>query len=85
MISSLNLFPILGEGKYEGKIGALILIDSEDREVRVGSGLSDEQRSKTKMHYYGQVIEIEYERIDSTYIQPIFKCIRDDKEPGEID
>ncbi len=68
-----------GEGKYEGMIGSLILRDEDGIEVSVGSGLTDEQRRLPDDSFVGMIIEIEYERIDSTYIQPIFKWIREDK------
>lgn len=71
-----------GEGKYEGMIGALILKDSKGRTVNVGSGLDDSQRVGD---YIGKVIEIEYEQIMDTYIQPTFIRIRDDKTSEEID
>jgi ATP-dependent DNA ligase len=69
-----------GEGKYEGQIGALLLKDSKDRLVSVGSGLNDYQRSLPSGEFLGKVIEIEYEQIIDTYIQPTFVCIREDKE-----
>lgn len=68
-----------GEGKYEGKIGSLLLQDKMGRVVRVGSGLSDSDRDSSHATYIGQIIEIEYEQILSTYIQPTFVCIREDK------
>lgn len=73
-----------GEGKYSNMIGSLTCKDSEGRVVSVGSGLSDEQRDPTNL-YIGQVIEVEYEKIEDTYIQPVFKCIRHDKTKEEID
>lgn len=75
-----------GEGKYEGMIGALILKDSKNRIVNVGSGLDDYQRTNSqKVNYLGKVIEIEYEQIIDTYIQPTFICVRDEKTHEEID
>ena len=74
-----------GTGKYEGMIGSLLLCDSIGREVLVGSGLNDNLRDKDPEYFLGKVIEIEYERVDNTYIQPIFKCIRDDKDIYDID
>jgi len=61
-----------GEGKYEGLIGALILEDSEGRKVSVGSGLSDVDRTTNPIWYLGKVIEIEFEQVIDTYIQPTF-------------
>ena len=74
-----------GTGKYVGLIGSLICRDSSNRIVNVGSGLSDDQRALTKADYIGKVVEVEYEKIEDTYIQPVFKCIRNDKSKEEID
>lgn len=69
-----------GEGKYKGMIGALTLKDSEGRVVSVGSGLSDNDRLVNPQSYVGRIIEIEYEQILDTYIQPTFVCVRYDKQ-----
>jgi DNA ligase-1 len=74
-----------GEGKYEEMIGSLVLVDSEHRVVYVGSGLSDELREMGPEEFVGLVIEIEYEQLLDTYIQPVFKEIRYDKNEEEID
>jgi DNA ligase-1 len=74
-----------GEGKYEGMIGSLILRDSEGRLVSVGSGLNDIDRQRPDMYFINKVIEIEYEQIIDTYIQPTFVRIREDKREWEID
>ena len=68
-----------GEGKYEGKIGSLVLKDSNGIIVKVGSGLQDWQREVEESYYVGKIIEIEYEQILDTYIQPTFVRIRTDK------
>jgi len=74
-----------GEGKYEGMIGALTLKDSFGRIVKAGSGLDDMDRLKPASFFIGKVIEIEYERILDTYIQPTIIRIRDDKSISDID
>lgn len=74
-----------GEGKYLGQIGSLVLKDSAGRQVAVGSGLSDCDRRAGYSTYVGKVIEIEYEQILATYMQPVFVGIRADKCPYEID
>ncbi len=74
-----------GEGKYEGMIGSLILQDSSGRQVSVGSGLNDEDRSRPPMYFMGSVVEIEFEQIIETYIQPTFIRLRNDKHPEDID
>jgi len=70
---------IEGEGKYRGMIGALVLTDEEGKTVCVGSGLDDNQRGYHADSFIGKVIEIAYEQVLDTYIQPTFVCIRDDK------
>jgi DNA ligase-1 len=74
-----------GEGKYQGMIGSLTLRDKAGRVVNVGSGLCDADRNSTKDEYIGKVIEIQYERIDDTYIQPVYIGTRADKTKEEID
>lgn len=76
---------IEGTGKYQGLIGSLVLQDSKGRIVAVGSGLDDLLRYKNKDYFIGQVIEVEYEQIIDTYIQPTFICIRRDKTSKDID
>ncbi len=74
-----------GKGKYVGMIGALGLIDSMGREVWVGSGLSDEERNSHPDYFVGEVIEVEYEQIIDTYIQPTYIQRREDKTKEDID
>ena len=70
--------------KYENSIGALVLQDSEGRIVSVGSGLDDKDRQPELTDYYiGKIIEIEYEQIMDTYIQPVYVCIRRDKQKAD--
>ena len=73
-----------GTGKYEGMIGSLILRDKTNREVDVGSGMTDSDRAKDPEHYIGQVVEIVYEQLLNTYIQPIYIRVRDDKTKEDI-
>lgn len=72
-----------GQGKCNG-IGALVLQDSQGRIVRVGSGL-DYSGSTRDGKFIGKVVEIEYEQIMDTYIQPTFIAIRHDKCAKDID
>ena len=75
---------LAGEGKYDGMIGALVLQDSEGRIVSVGSGLDDSDRRPELSDYYlGKIIEIEYEQIMDTYIQPVFVQVRLDKHRAD--
>lgn len=70
--------------KYENSIGALVLQDSEGRIVSVGSGLDDSDRQPELSDYYiGKIIEIEYEQIMDTYIQPVYVGIRRDKHKAD--
>ncbi len=73
-----------GLGKYAGMIGSLVLKDSLGRIVQVGSGLNDYNRKEDPSEFIGKVIEIEYEQIIGTYIQPTFLCVRD-KDKEDID
>jgi len=74
-----------GEGKYGSMIGALVLTDLQGREVQVGSGLTDRDRARDPLYFIGSIIEVEYEQIIDTYIQPTYICRRDDKTKEEID
>ncbi len=70
--------------KYENSIGALVLQDSEGRIVSVGSGLDDSDRQPELADYYiGKIIEIEYEQIMDTYIQPVYVQVRLDKQKAD--
>lgn len=73
----------VGEGKYKGKIGSLLLKDTFGRTCSVGSGLSDTERSLPKDYFIGKIIEINYEQILDTYIQPTYVCIRADKQESD--
>jgi len=74
-----------GTGKYTGLIGALILRDRVGRTVSVGSGLTDDQRNMPFNFFLNKVVEISYEQIQDTYLQPVFITVREDKAPMEID
>lgn len=74
---------VQGEGKYVGMIGALVLQDSEGRIVCVGSGLTDAERAMRHEQFVHKIIEIEYEQILDTYIQPTFICVRYDKRESD--
>jgi DNA ligase-1 len=70
----------LGEGKYSGAVGSLILADATGRIVgSVGTGLSDSDRYD--MDFIGQVVEIKCERIspDGMLIQPVYLHTREPK------
>ena len=77
----------LGKGKYEGKIGSLILQTSCGRiEVDCGSGLTDIDRNKHPDEFIGKIIEIQYNKFiqskkdkpASLYL-PRFVEVREDK------
>lgn len=73
-----------GTGKYTGMIGSLILQDKSGRVVDVGSGMSDADRALDADYYIDKVIEIVYEQLLATYIQPIYQRVRDDKTKEDI-
>lgn len=73
-----------GTGKYEGKIGALI-VNNDGKLVNVGTGLSDEFRNQDPTSLVGRIIEVEYmeETADKSLRMPRFKRFRDtDQKPG---
>lgn len=74
-----------GKGKYIDMIGSLVLKDSNGRIVKVGSGLSDYERNLGNDIFIGKVVEIEYEQLMATYIQPTYVGIRNDKTAKDID
>jgi len=80
-----------GTGKYEGLIGSLKLQDKSGRIVDVGSGMSDNDRHLHPNYFVGQVVEMFYEQIVDTYIQPTFGdeyegvLVREDKTIDDID
>lgn len=77
--------------KYAGLIGSLILQDSQGRIVSVGSGMSDEDRARDPRYFIDQVVEVFYEHINETYVQPTFGddyegvLVRWDKTSKDID
>ena len=81
----------MGTGKYEGMIGSLKMKDSQGRICDVGSGMDDADRLFDPKHFIGKVLEVEYEQIMDTYIQPTFGSdepgitIRYDKSENDID
>jgi DNA ligase-1 len=69
-----------GTGKYEGKIGA-VLIDYNGTQVRVGSGLTDDIRNLDPDELINRMIEVKYheETPDGSLRHPRFTRFRDDK------
>lgn len=80
-----------GTNKYTGMIGSLRLKDKLGRIVDVGSGMSDVERYLDPDYFIGKVVEVFYEQIMDTYIQPTFGdeyegvLIRHDKTEEDID
>jgi DNA ligase-1 len=76
----------VGEGKYAGMLGAFI-VQYKDNTVKVGSGLTDEQRQEfwdIKEDLIGRVIEVKYKEITSDKTTgkeslqfPIFQRLRE--------
>lgn len=71
--------------QWENSVGCLVLQDSEGRICKPGSGLDAWERDPALFdeRFLNKIIEIEYERIDQTYVQPIYKRIREDKEVSD--
>lgn len=70
-----------GNDGFEGKIGSLNLYCEDlDVVVSVSSGLNIEDREVDPSTYINKIIEISYEQILDTYVQPVFIGIRNDKE-----
>lgn len=78
-----------GTGKYEGGIGALIcsgVVEGKQISVKVGSGLSDEDRINSNPHdYVNKVIEVKYNSIiqnvqtgEWSLFLPRFVTVRED-------
>ena len=80
-----------GSGKYEGKIGSL-LVESADGKVKsaVGTGLDDEERSRDPSEFVGQIVAVKYNAlIDDkktglkSLFLPVFVEVRDDKAAAD--
>jgi hypothetical protein len=59
-------------------IGSLECIDSEGRVCFAGA-IGDENKKQSPDYFIGRIVEVEYEHIKDTYIQPFFVSFRDDK------
>ena len=77
-----------GDGKFKGTLGKLV-VDYKGFEVRVGSGLTDEDRNNiwnNPESAIGQIIEVKYmqesqdENGNLSLRHPVFIRIRDDKD-----
>lgn len=73
-----------GEGKHAGRLGAIV-VDYKGKELRVGSGFSNEARGRWFKHprqIIGQIVEIAAldESSKGLLREPRFKGIRHDKE-----
>jgi ATP-dependent DNA ligase len=77
-----------GTGKYEGKIGSL-LVESADGRVKtaVGTGLSDEERSQDPSTFVGRIVAVKYNALitdkktgATSMFLPVFVEIREDKD-----
>lgn len=81
-----------GTGKNKGKIGALVC-ETDDMllEVNVGTGLSDDDRSKPFDYYVGKIVEVEYNELIISKAKgakhclflPRFVCVRNDKRHAD--
>jgi hypothetical protein len=80
-----------GTGKYEGKIGSL-LVESADGKVKsaVGTGLDDEERSCAPSVFIGQIVAVKYNALiddkktgQKSLFLPVFVEIREDKKVAD--
>lgn len=78
------------EGEYKGMIGAII-VDFKGVKVKVGSGLSEEDRTQSADYFVGKIIEVGYLALstnknnpDISLKHPTFERIRDDKTIDDI-
>lgn len=76
-----------GTGKYEGKIGSL-LVESADGKVKsaVGTGLDDNERSYDPSEFLGKIVAVKYNALitdkktgQKSLFLPVFMEIREDK------
>jgi DNA ligase-1 len=76
-----------GTGKYEGKIGSL-LVESADGKVKsaVGTGLDDEERSCDPSEFLGKIVAVKYNALITdkktglkSLFLPVFIEVRLDK------
>jgi hypothetical protein len=77
-----------GDGKNKGFIGSLMLQDKAGRTVKVGSGLTNDMGELDRGNwgnFEGTVVEIAYEQILDTYIQPVILHHRPEKKITDID
>ena len=81
-----------GSGKYEGKIGSL-LVETEDGEVKtaVGTGLSDEERSLPFSNFSKRIVAVKYNAVITdkktglkSLFLPVFVEIREDKNVADV-
>lgn len=77
-----------GTGKYSGCIGKLICQDKNEKIIKVGSGLSDEQRKdwwSNSEEIIGKIVQVDAMTVSTKGVlrEPRFKGIRYDKK--EID
>ena len=76
-----------GTGKYEGKIGSLQVSSAGGTvTAAVGTGLSDEDRSKAPSEYLGKIVAVKYNALITdkktkakSMFLPVFVEIREDK------
>jgi len=80
-----------GSGKYEGKIGSL-LVESADGKVKsaVGTGLDDEERSCDPSVFIGEIVAVKYNALiedkktgQKSLFLPVFIEVRSDKATAD--
>jgi ATP-dependent DNA ligase len=80
-----------GKGKYKGMVGNLVCGWKNGKTIKVGSGLSDEQRKRWWSGFFydeivGKVVQIDAMSESSKGLlrQPIFKGVRFDKKDADV-
>jgi ATP-dependent DNA ligase len=82
-----------GQGKYAGKIGALVCRDSTGELLfNVGTGLTDADRERDPSYYVGNIVEVVYNSLitskskeTKSLFLPVFRCVRLDKtKPNHV-
>lgn len=74
-----------GKGKYEGKVGGLVLRWKDGEAIAVGGGLSDEQRNSAPEELVGRIWEVQALGVSTKGVlrEPRLKGVRFDKEEAD--
>ena len=80
-----------GKGKYKGMVGKLVCKWKDGKVIKVGSGLTDEERRRWWSNFFydeivGKIVQIDAmsESSKGSLRQPIYKGIRFDKKEADV-